>query len=112
MGDLLKGIQRGLTDELIQFGITQDMFEEIEDELQSSGEAVEDLSLPPRDLAFISDRTGRIPLDIFETDADPESRLIACQLWADGKKTDLTLLADLSMNQGTMFLVFRLLETQ
>ncbi|AYZ64741.1 hypothetical protein EGY31_15515 [Burkholderia multivorans] len=112
MSDLLKGIQIGIADELIKFGVTRDIFEEIEDELRRSGVAAEDLNLPPHDLAFVPDNTGRIPFDIFETDADSRSRRIACQLWAEGRKAELTLMADWSVMQGKASLVFRLLEMQ
>ncbi|NHV31810.1 hypothetical protein [Burkholderia sp. D-99] len=112
MGDLLKGIRGGVMGDLAKFGVTHDIFEEIEEELQRSREDVEKLTLPPPDLAFVPDGTGRIPFDIFEMDANPSSRRVACQLWSDGERAELTLVADLSIEQGEMSLAFRLLETQ
>ncbi|RQR49955.1 hypothetical protein DIE19_31030 [Burkholderia sp. Bp9126] len=112
MGDLLKGIHGGVMEDLSKFGVTHDIFEEIEDELKRSGEDVEKLTLPPPNLAFVPDKTGRIPFDIFETDANSKSRRVACQLWSGDERAELTLVADLTIEQGEMSLVFRLLETQ
>ena len=105
-------IQNGERLALSDFGITPAIDEEIQEELERSGENVENLTLPPYAIAFQADRTGRIPLYSYETEADPQSRRIACQLWCEGLKTDLTLIADYSERQGEASLIFRLLETQ
>ncbi|WP_080436725.1 hypothetical protein [Burkholderia ubonensis] len=112
MDDLLKGVRGRVMEDLAKFGVTHDIFEEIEEELQRSGEDVEKLTLPPLNLAFVPDKTGRIPFDIFKTDVNSKSRRVACQLWSGGEKAELTLVADLSIEQGEMSLAFRLLETQ
>lgn len=110
--DLLMAIQNGEMLALSDFGITPAIDEEIQEELERSGENVENLTLPPYAIAFQADRTGRIPLYSYETEADPQSRRVACQLWSEGLKTDLTLIADYSERQGEASLIFRLLETQ
>lgn len=112
MGDLLKGIRGGVMEDLAKFGVTQDIFGEVEEELKRSGEDVEKLILPPLNLAFVPDNVGRIPFDVFETDVNSKLRRIACQLWSGDEKAELTLVADLSIEKGEMSFAFRLLETQ
>ncbi|MCL6408575.1 hypothetical protein EXT70_23470, partial [Dickeya dadantii] len=78
----------------------------------SVGETIAELTLPPYDMAFTPDRTGRIPLCSYAVDATPQRKRVECQLWSGEKKTALTLIADYSDKQGKAPLVFRLLETQ
>lgn len=112
--DLLRAIKFGEQTILGAFGVTPAIHEEITEELERSGENVASLTLPPYSIAFKPDGTGRIPFDCYETatETDTNARRIACQLWAEGVKTDLTLIADYTEKQGTPSLAFRLLEVQ
>ncbi|GKW36084.1 hypothetical protein [Pectobacterium carotovorum] len=111
-GDLLGGIQHSDPAALLNFGVSPAIYEEILEELDSSGEPVADLTLPPFDVAFTPDKTGRIPLYRYDIDADAPRKRVECQLWSGERKTDLTLIADYSDEQGKAPLIFRLLETQ
>ncbi|MCO4314766.1 hypothetical protein [Pectobacterium versatile] len=111
-GDLLRGIQHSDPAALLNFGVSTAIYEEILEELDSAGESVADLTLPPFDVAFIPDKTGRIPLYRYDIDADAPRKRVECQLWSGERKTDLTLIADYSDEQGKTPLIFRLLETQ
>ncbi|MGQ5289027.1 hypothetical protein ACULN0_06650 [Pectobacterium actinidiae] len=111
-GDLLRGIQHNDPAVRLDFGVSTAIYEEILEELDSTGESVADLTLPPYDVAFISDKTGRIPLYSYDIDADAPRKRLECQLWSGKRKTDLTLIADYSDEQGKTPLIFRLLETQ
>ncbi|GKW02808.1 hypothetical protein EO763_06585 [Pectobacterium odoriferum] len=110
--DLLRGIQRSDPAALLDFGVSPAIYEEILEELDSAGESVADLTLPPFDVAFTPDKTGRIPLYRYDIDADAPRKRVECQLWSGERKTDLTLIADYSDEQGKTPLTFRLLETQ
>ncbi|POE03151.1 hypothetical protein [Pectobacterium odoriferum] len=110
--DLLRGIQRSDPAALLDFGVSPAIYEEILEELDSAGESVADLTLPPFDVAFTPDKTGRIPLYRYDIDADAPRKRVECQLWSGERKTDLTLIADYSDEQGKTPLIFRLLETQ
>jgi hypothetical protein len=112
MQELLRGIQHESAQDLEKFGISSEIYVEIKDELARSGELISHLALPPYDLAFVADATGRIPFDIFDTGFGSESFRVACQLWSHEKKTDLTLIADLSLMLDEPHLAFILLETQ
>lgn len=109
---LLKGIKKGAVGKLANFGITPAIYEEIAEELERSGEVIADLTLPPYEIAFVPDSTNRVPFDIYETDGDPNAMRVSCQLWANGKKTDLTMTADYYESEGRPSLLFTLLETQ
>lgn len=109
---LLNAIQNGERSALLVFAVSPAIYEEIIEELEYSGEMVANLTLPPYHLAFKPDNCGRIPLDVYPTEADPQSRRVACQLWSAGQRTDLTLMADYSEKQEAAALTFRLLETQ
>ncbi|WP_268561640.1 hypothetical protein [Pseudomonas protegens] len=109
---LLKAIQNGERPALSAFAVSPAIHEEIIEELEYSGEVVANLTLPPYHLAFKPDSCGRIPLDVYPTEAGPQSRRVACQLWSAGQRTDLTLMADYSEKQDAAALTFRLLETQ
>ncbi|MBN3238053.1 hypothetical protein [Pectobacterium versatile] len=111
-GDLLRGIQHSDPAALLDFGVSTAIYEEILEELDSMGESVADLTLPPFDVAFTHDKTGRIPLYRYDIDADAPRKRVECQLWSGERKTDLTLIADYSDEQGKTPLIFRLLETQ
>ncbi|MFS2301673.1 hypothetical protein WBW39_06130 [Pectobacterium versatile] len=111
-GDLLRGIQHSDPSALLDFGVSTAIYEEILEELDSMGESVADLTLPPFDVAFTHDKTGRIPLYRYDIDADAPRKRVECQLWSGERKTDLTLIADYSDEQGKTPLIFRLLETQ
>ncbi|MDY4375932.1 hypothetical protein [Pectobacterium carotovorum] len=111
-GDLLRGIQHSDPAALLDFGVSPAIYEEILEELDSAGESVTDLTLPPFDVAFTPDKTGRIPLYRYDIDADAPRKRVECQLWSGERKTDLTLIADYSDEQGKTPLIFRLLETQ
>ncbi|KHT19648.1 hypothetical protein [Pectobacterium carotovorum] len=111
-GDLLRGIQHSDPTALLNFGVSTAIYEEILEELDSAGESVTDLTLPPFDIAFTPDKTGRIPLYRYDIDADAPRKRVECQLWSGERRTDLTLIADYSDEQGKAPLVFRLLETQ
>ncbi|MEQ9912658.1 hypothetical protein [Pectobacterium polaris] len=111
-GDLLRGIQHGDPATLLDFGMSPAIYEEILEELDSAGENLADLTIPPYDVAFNPDKTGRIPLCSYATDAKPQRKRVECQLWSGERKTDLTLIADYSDKQGKSPLIFRLLETQ
>ncbi|MBD0846262.1 hypothetical protein WCT78_01870 [Pectobacterium versatile] len=113
-GDLLRGIQHSDPAALLDFGVSTAIYEEILEELDSMGESVADLTLPPFDVAFTHDKTGRIPLYRYDIDADADAprKRVECQLWSGERKTDLTLIADYSDEQGKTPLIFRLLETQ
>ncbi|MGE8393695.1 hypothetical protein HFV04_023050 [Pseudomonas sp. BIGb0427] len=110
--DLLRTIKDGTEAKLESAGITPAIYEEIAEELERSGENVSDLRLPPFDVAFTPDSTGRVPFDIFRTDAEPCSLRISCQLWGHDKCSELTLIADCPVEQRASTLTFRLLETQ
>ncbi|KHT36554.1 hypothetical protein [Pectobacterium carotovorum] len=110
--DLLRGIQHSDPTALLNFGVSTAIYEEILEELDSAGESVTDLTLPPFDIAFTPDKTGRIPLYRYDIDADAPRKRVECQLWSGERRTDLTLIADYSDEQGKAPLVFRLLETQ
>ncbi|WP_426596021.1 hypothetical protein [Pectobacterium brasiliense] len=110
--DLLRGIQQGDPAVLLDFGVSPAVYEEILEELDSTRENLADLTIPPYDVAFIPDKTGRIPLCSYATDAEPQRKRVECQLWSGKQKTDLTLIADSPDNQEKTPLVFRLLETQ
>ena len=110
--DLLSAIKNRGQGTLEAFGITPAIYDEIFEELERSGEIVANLTPPPYSVAFKPDVTGRIPFACYETEADTHTYRIACQLWAGGIKTDLTLIADYTEEQGTPALAFRLLETQ
>lgn len=73
---------------------------------------IADLTLPSYEVAFVPDRTNRVPFDIYETNAEPNSMRISSQLWANGKETDLTMTADYYESEGRPSLLFTLLETQ
>ncbi|MCL6349666.1 hypothetical protein [Pectobacterium polaris] len=111
-GALLKSIQHGDPATLLDFGVSPAIYEEILEELDSAGENLTDLAIPPYDVAFTPDKTGRIPLCSYATDAEPQRKRVECQLWSGERKTDLTLIADYSDKQGKTPLIFRLLETQ
>ncbi|MFJ5492949.1 hypothetical protein ACIPT9_16870 [Pectobacterium carotovorum] len=111
-GDLLGGIQHSDPAALLNFGVSPSIYEEILEELDSAGESVTDLTLPPFDVAFTPDKTGRIPLYRYDIDADAPRKRVECQLWSGERRTDLTLIADYSDEQGKTPLIFRLLETQ
>ncbi|WP_174870807.1 hypothetical protein [Pectobacterium polaris] len=111
-GDLLRGIQHGDPATLLDFGVSPAIYEEIQEELDSAGENLADLTIPPYDVAFNPDKTGRIPLCSYATDAEPQRKRVECQLWSGKQKTDLTLIADYSDKQGKTPPIFRLLETQ
>ncbi|WP_323610062.1 hypothetical protein [Pectobacterium versatile] len=113
-GDLLRDIQHSDPAALLDFGMSPAIYEEILEELDSAGESVADLTLPPFDVAFTHDKTGRIPLYRYDIDADADAprKRVECQLWSGERKTDLTLIADYSDEQGKTPLIFRLLETQ
>ncbi|WP_323663511.1 hypothetical protein [Pectobacterium carotovorum] len=111
-GDLLGGIQHSDPAALLNFGVSPAIYEEILEELDSAGESVTYLTLPPFDVAFTPDKTGRIPLYRYDIDADAPRKRVECQLWSGERKTDLTLIADYSDEQGKAPLIFRLLETQ
>ncbi|ATY90059.1 hypothetical protein ECA1277 [Pectobacterium atrosepticum SCRI1043] len=110
--ELLRSIQHGDPAALVDFGVNPAIYEEILEELGSVGETIAELTLPPYDMAFTPDRTGRIPLCSYAVDATPQRKRVECQLWSGEKKTALTLIADYSDKQGKAPLVFRLLETQ
>ncbi|MEI7250334.1 hypothetical protein [Pectobacterium versatile] len=110
--DLLKGIQHSDPAVLLNFGVSTAIYEEILEELDSAGESVANLTLPPFEVAFTPDKTGRIPLYRYDIDADAPRKRVECQLWSGERKTDLTLIADYSDEQGKAPLIFRLLETQ
>ncbi|KHN52599.1 hypothetical protein [Pectobacterium fontis] len=112
VGELLRGIQHGDPEVLLNFGVSPAIYEEILEELDSSGENVADLTLPPYDIAFTPDQTGRIPLCSDDIDADAPQKRVECLLWSGKRKTDLTLIADYADKQGKTPLIFRLLETQ
>ena len=109
---LLKEIKKGSLDKLNAFGVTPAIYEEITEELKRSGEVIADLTLPSYEVAFVPDRTNRVPFDIYETNAEPNSMRISSQLWANGKETDLTMTADYYESEGRPSLLFTLLETQ
>ena len=109
---LLKEIKKGAVGKLATFGVTPAIYEEIAEELERSGEVIADLTLPPYEIAFVPDSTNRVPFDIYETDGDPNAMRVSCQLWANGKKTDLTMTADYYESEGRPSLLFTLLETQ
>ena len=109
---LLKEIKKGSLDKLNTFGVTPAIYKEITEELKRSGEVIADLTLPPYEIALVPDRTNRIPFDIYETNAEPNSMKISSQLWANGKETDLTMTADYYESEGRPSLLFTLLETQ
>lgn len=111
-GDLLRGIQHSDPAALLDFGMSPAIYEEILEELDSAGESVADLTLPPFDVAFTPDKTGRIPLNSYAMNAEPQRKRVECHLWSGERKTDLTLIADYSDEQGKTPLIFRLLETQ
>ncbi|GKX46331.1 hypothetical protein [Pectobacterium carotovorum] len=111
-GDLLRGIQHSDPAALLDFGVSTAIYEEILEELDSAGESVANLTLPPFEVAFTPDKTGRIPLYRYDIDADAPRKRVECQLWSGERRTDLTLIADYSDEQGKAPLVFRLLETQ
>ncbi|MEQ6967491.1 hypothetical protein [Pectobacterium polaris] len=111
-GDLLRGIQHGDPAALVDFGVSHAIYEEILEELDSAGENLADLTIPPYDVAFTPDKTGRIPLYSYAMNAEPQRKRVECQLWSGERKTDLTLIADYSDKQGKTPLIFRLLETQ
>ncbi|XYQ56214.1 hypothetical protein ACS91J_07440 [Pectobacterium carotovorum] len=111
-GDLLRGIQHSDPAALLDFGVSPAIYEEILEELDSAGESVADLTLPPFDVAFTPDKTDRIPLYRYDIDADAPRKRVECQLWSGERRTDLTLIADYSDEQGKTPLIFRLLETQ
>ncbi|MFJ5357665.1 hypothetical protein [Pectobacterium sp. CHL-2024] len=111
-GALLRGIQHGDPAILVDFGVSPAIYEEILEELDSAGENLAELTLPPYDIAFTPDKTGRIPLCSYAMDADPQHKRVECQLWSGKQKTDLTLIADAPDNQEKAPLVFRLLEMQ
>ncbi|MCA6971134.1 hypothetical protein LF935_15950 [Pectobacterium carotovorum] len=112
VGDLLRSIQHSDPAALLNFGVSPAIYEEILEELDSAGESVADLTLPPFDVAFTPDKTGRIPLYRYDIDADAPRKRVECQLWSGERKTDLTLIADYSDEQGKTPLIFLLLETQ
>ncbi|MEI7234401.1 hypothetical protein WCT82_11610 [Pectobacterium carotovorum] len=110
--DLLRGIQHSDPTALLNFGVSTAIYEEILEELDSAGESVANLTLPPFEVAFTPDKTGRIPLYRYDIDADAPRKRVECQLWSGERRTDLALIADYSDEQGKAPLVFRLLETQ
>ncbi|ASY78649.1 hypothetical protein BJK05_00960 [Pectobacterium polaris] len=112
VGTLLKGIQYGDPAALVDFGVSPAIYKEILEELDSAGENLADLTIPPYDVAFTPDKTCRIPLYSYAMNAEPQRKRVECQLWSGERKTDLTLIADYSDKQGKNPLIFRLLETQ
>ncbi|GKW12263.1 MULTISPECIES: hypothetical protein [Pectobacterium] len=112
VSELLRGIQHGDPVTLVNFGVSPAIYEEMIEELESAGENMAELAVPPYDVAFTPDKTGRIPLYSYAMDASPQQKRIECQLWSGEKKTDLTLIADYPDKQGKAPLIFRLLETQ
>lgn len=112
VSELLRGIQRRDPAVLLDFGVSPAIYDEILEELDNAGESVADLALPPYNVAFTSDKTGRTPLSSYDIDADAPRKRVECQLWSGERKTDLTLIADYSDEQGKTPLIFRLLETQ
>ncbi|GKW30950.1 hypothetical protein AB6D34_19955 [Pectobacterium brasiliense] len=112
VGELLRSIQHGDPAILVDFGVSPAIYEEILEELDSVAENLAELTLPPYDVAFTPDRTGRTPLCSYAMDADPQRKRVECQLWSGEKKTDLTLIVDYPEKPGKAPLVFRLLETQ
>ncbi|KML68618.1 hypothetical protein [Pectobacterium peruviense] len=112
VGELLRSIQDGDPTALVDFGVSPAIYEEILEELDSVGENMAELTLPPYNIAFTPDRTGRIPLCSYAMDASPQRKRVECQLWSREKKTELTLIADYPEKPGKTSLLFRLLETQ
>ncbi|MDF3839017.1 hypothetical protein P3W85_39685 [Cupriavidus basilensis] len=112
IAEILKNIASNSSEKLTEFGITQPIHGEIIDELESSGESIENLCPPPYSIAFEADSTGRVPLDIYETEPFPQAWRVSCQLWSGDRKTDLTLIADLPEARDGPSIIFRLLETQ
>ncbi|MEI7144916.1 hypothetical protein WCT84_15125 [Pectobacterium brasiliense] len=112
VGELLRSIQHGDPAILVDFGVSPAIYEEILEELDSVGENLAELTIPPYDIAFTPDRTGRTPLCSYVMDAAPQQKRIECQLWSGERKTEMTLIADYPDNQKKASLVFRLLETQ
>ncbi|QEI08337.1 hypothetical protein FXN63_22730 [Pigmentiphaga aceris] len=115
---LLQAIKDADPAALLTYGVTPAIHEEIIEELDSSGENIAALTLAPYEVAFTPDRTGRIPVDSYQTNGASPQTIVACQLWCGGSKTDLTLTADQVEkpnqveSQDGASLVFRLLETQ
>lgn len=109
---LLSAIQAGQPQGLSEFGVSPAIHAEILEELDIAGEQAADLTLAPYDKAFQADRSGRVALDLYPLESEPHTIRVACQLWSRGRKTDLTLTADCTRQQGRAALTFRLLETQ
>lgn len=110
--ELLKAIKLGAPDALLAYGINLAIYEEITEELARSGENVGGLRIPPCDIAFQADGTGRIPFDIVESNSDKEVGRVYCQLWNATGKSELTLIADVNQETDGVVVIFRLLETQ
>ncbi len=109
MGELLESIHDRRIEALTRFGVSRAILSEIDEALQGEADAP---SLPPRSLAFTADGTGRIPFDLFDTEAGAGTRRIECRLWVGGKASASTMIADLSMQDGEPRLRFALVETQ
>ncbi|QSD21649.1 hypothetical protein H5A38_15145 [Pectobacterium brasiliense] len=94
VGELLRSIQHGDPAILVDFGVSPAIYEEILEELNSAGKNLAELTMPPYDIAFTPDRTGRTPLCSYVMDAAPQQKRIECQLWSGERKTEMTLIAD------------------
>lgn len=92
--ELLSATKNGVRTILGTFVITPAIYEEITEWFERSGENVASLTLPPYSIVFKPNGTGRVPFDCYETETDTNVHRIACQLWAEGVRTDLTLIAD------------------
>jgi hypothetical protein len=108
--DLIQSILDNNPAMMEKFGISSAVYEEIIDELDRSGEDIRALTLPPKDIAF-QQSGNRYPVDVFEMD-DKETYGIECQLWSDGKASELTLTADLGIQNGDYKLNYKIIETQ
>jgi hypothetical protein len=110
--DLLRSIKDSAEAKLEAAGITPDIYEETNEDQERPGESISNPRPPPLDLAFTSDSTGRVPFDVYKTDADPCIFRVPCQSREHNKSSELTLTADHSEKQSTSALIFRLFEIQ
>jgi hypothetical protein len=103
--DLVKAIIN--QNHLEKFGISKAIYNEIIEEISRSGENIEQLTLPPKVIAF-----EKKLIRIFEMN-DPKILGVECELWVGESASELTLCAEFEISDSNQIILrYRIIETQ